>query len=140
MNRLPIACVLVSLLMLCICACIILAGALAWRTLSSANHFRSTLPFSAQDVQTASVDFFPDWSYYLKARLPEEDFARYVQDLELGFCGDEAPYWVVWHTLTAPAWWDPTSDISETYCLKQGDIWALAKYENGYVYLHAFSY
>ena len=131
---------IIVLLCICLPLCGLVGTALISRTVASANHFRSALPFSAQEVQTASVDLFPDWDYYLKAKLPEEDFPRYVQDLELQFCGDDPDFWVAWHGLDTPAWWDPTGDTSETYCLEEGDIWTLAKYESGHVYLRAFSH
>ncbi|MEA3396034.1 MAG: hypothetical protein U9R05_01050 [Chloroflexota bacterium] len=120
--------------------CVLLVGVLVYRTISSENHFRAALPPDARNVQDGSIDLFPDWEYYLKAEISQETFDGYVQDLGLYPCWDQPCSWVGWHTFSSPAWWDPTEDISQTYCTEDGDVWTLAKYEAGQLYLRAFSH
>ena len=125
----------------CVLVCVILGVALVWRTLVSENTYRAALPASAQNVQDTSVDLFPDWEYYLKADISPEEFDAYVQELGVPVCQAEDHIWIGWHTFSAPEWWDPTSDTGKTYCQnRNGDIWEMAKYENGHLYLRAYSH
>ncbi len=120
-----------------LCCCVTVVGGWTWRTWTGERHLEAALPSTARNIQAESVTPFPAWHYYLKAELSADEFAVYVQDLDLVSCTTGG-----WHWLDAPAWWDPAGDISQNYCNAPDapadiDVWV--KYEAGYLYLRAVS-
>jgi hypothetical protein len=105
--------------------------------------FRKQLPWSASDIHEWYWEegFLPDYSYCLKAKMSEEAFLDYVQ--EFGLKKKEMPLeneYVRWSgPRTEESWWDVSTNLDDTYMFidAQGDSWTLAKYENGYLYLHS---
>lgn len=106
-------------------------------------NFRKKLPWSATDVHEWHWEDFliPDYSYCLKAKMSEEAFQDYVQ--EFGLEKKEMPLENKYVNWSGPGpeklWWDVSTNLDDTYMFidAQGDGWTLAKYENGYLYLHS---
>ena len=109
----------------------------------AAWNFRKKLPWSATDVHEWSMTdmFIGDYGYCLKAKMSEEAFLDYVQ--EFGLEKKKMPLdneYVHWSgSLHGEPWWDVSTNLDDTYMFidAQGDGWTLAKYENGYLYLHS---
>jgi hypothetical protein len=109
----------------------------------AAWNFRKKLPWSATDVHEWHWEDFliPDYSYCLKAKMSEEAFLDYVQ--EFGLEKKEMPLENKYVSWSGPredqSWWDVSTNLDDTYMFidAQGDGWTLAKYENGYLYLHS---
>ncbi len=106
-------------------------------------NFRKKLPWSATDVHEWHWEDFliPDYSYCLKAKMSEEAFQDYVQ--EFGLEKKAMPLENKYVSWSGPGeeetWWDVSTNLDDTYMFidAQGDGWTLAKYENGYLYLHS---
>jgi hypothetical protein len=73
--------------------------------------------------------------------MSEEAFLDYVQ--EFGLEKKEMPLENKYVSWSGPredqSWWDVSTNLDDTYMFidAQGDGWTLAKYENGYLYLHS---
>jgi hypothetical protein len=117
--------------------------AVAWHYLTI-SPFRRALPASATEIRDEALDGFPDYSYYLKAKMPREDFEPYCAAIGLSRAtpervSDGAP-WLSWRTRPGVTWWTPSASLDATYERQEGHCWVLAKYENGEVYVTAFSH
>ena len=86
---------------------------------------------------------FVDYAYYLRARMPPDDFDAYVrrlglrehtsQDMILKWTEREIPYGL-------PSWWTATRSADRVYWRQEGDHFVATKYENGYVFVQAWSH
>jgi hypothetical protein len=113
-----------------------------WLTTSS---LRRTLPWSCSDVSDLYVDMFQDYSYYLRARMPANDFARYCTNNGLALHTEQSTYtddtmWLSWTCGESIDWWKPSESLAGTYVSQSGHEWVLAKYEEGYIYVKAWSH
>jgi len=111
---------------------ILVAGAAwyGWYVLTTRHAVRA-LPWSASDVQEHYVDSgFPlyDYTYKMKARMPEEEFPAYVRRLGLPRL-KRSVYWNAWDPGNPP-WWDPSASMSNTYGYQE----QMVKWEKGFVY------
>jgi len=101
---------------------------------------RLALPWSATDIQDdlITAGFLPDFWYVMKARIPEADFAPYVERLQLKpLASARQERSVIWNCSQAP-WWNPTLSMERAW-YRGGKDWAIyAKYEAGWLYV--FSY
>ena len=88
--------------------------------------------------------FLGDAAYKLKARVTHAEFDSAVSHLGL------LPYREVppsTYTNEPPQWmgeldkrWDPTAELEDSFVLKQGRWWQLAKYRNGFLYYQSVRY
>src|SRR6266540_5048671 len=104
---------------------------------SYAEEYRDKLPNDAEETQEHIVDLFPDWDYYLKAKITKEEFDKFVKDLELTHNPIRGEATI---PIKGPDWWNPKLKgltYSRIYKDKQDITWgyASAVYEDGYVYL-----
>lgn len=104
------------------------------------------LPWSAANVQQyyASDPFLGDFTYYLKARMPQEEFEPFVAKLGLTPHAPNRVYpgrieYPGWSSTSATTWWTPSESDAGTFVHQDGDCWILAKYEKGWVFVHASS-
>ncbi len=81
---------------------------------------RNALPSSATEIlEYYKSSGFNDFERLLKARLPANDLEAYLKNLGIfkKFSGanDDAP--IHWPAIASPPpeWWNPESDLSETY-------------------------
>lgn len=102
----------------------------------AASGFAAELPPSARDIREQKVDMFPDWEYYLTARMPEQDCEAWLLKLAqkeslqlttehkwLNGKGDWAP-------ALPPPWWQ-LSDAAAHYHGRQGDVNTCAQCAGG---------
>jgi hypothetical protein len=89
---------------------------------------------------------FPDFDYYLKAKMPREDFEPYCATIGLTphfpgrvYTDGDRLSWRSW-SYHEVDWWDPSESEEGTYVSQEGHDWVFAKYENGEVYVRAFSH
>jgi len=111
--------------------------------------FRKELPWLAGDVHehyTTDI-LLPDYSYYLKAKISEAQFQRYIAKFKLTLHTSDRNYtddtvWLQWdaHDSTPNHWWDPSKTLNNTYVWQGNDTWIFAKYENGYLYLQSLNH
>ncbi len=109
--------------------------------------FQRKLPRYAQDVRVwkHADGFLPDYMYLLRARISQDDFARYAASLNLTPHSptrkyEEGPAEQFMDWGRRDDWWDPSPDLAGTFVDQGQDTWTFAKYENGYVYLKSFNY
>lgn len=108
---------------------------------------RLALPRGSTEVTDLYEDdgFLPDYSYYLKAKLPsKKSFTQYCSDMNLTPHTEQRIYsddtvWLSWNgSLSEPmAWWKPSPSLSGTFVEQIGDYWTMAKYEDGYLYVRS---
>jgi hypothetical protein len=97
--------------------------------------YRKALPLSASEVNEYvwTDGFLPDFSYYLRARITEEQFLNYVARFKLAIDGKRelfaGPHEV--------PWWSPSSGAHEVYELENGDWSMEAIYDNGIMWVMA---
>jgi hypothetical protein len=113
----------------------------------TASDLRRELPWAASEIKEQSYDLFPDYSYFLKAKMPEKDFAKYVGGLGLTLHTSASQYgddmqWLHWPSppFRQLDWWNPTPSLEQTYVQQAGHEWTLVKYEDGYVYATSYSH
>jgi len=98
------------------------------------------LPSSASDLHEFYRDSgFPhyDYTYEMKARMPAEEFPAYAARLGLRPLGNLQAHWGWWPGELA--WWDPAPSMEGTYIEQDDDSGTMAKWENGWVYVVAWS-
>lgn len=120
------------------------------RDVLTESPLRRALPGSATDVHDLYVDMDQDYSYYLAARLPREDFEAYCAGQNLTPHTPERIYtdgteWLDWGAMTLnPSepmdWWLPTESLAGTYVNQQGHHWTMAKWQDGVIYVKAISH
>jgi hypothetical protein len=104
--------------------------------------FRRELPWMTKDIHERywSHGFLPDYSYYLKARITEEQFWRYIAKFKLTPHTSTRQYsespdpWLDWDP-DPYSWWNPSKSLDSTFVWQGHDTWTFAKYERGYLYL-----
>ena len=110
--------------------------------------WRTHLPASATEIKESSWadGFLPDYDYYLRAKITEQEFDTFVGDLGLTphtsdriYSEESALSWSG-HLLEDGSWWSPSSDLSGTFVEEGGTQWTYAKYENGYLYFRSFDH
>jgi hypothetical protein len=47
------------------------------------DEYKSALPKTATNISDKFIDAYPDWSYYLKAKISQEEFNDFVKNLKL---------------------------------------------------------
>jgi len=100
---------------------------------SYASEFRSELPRSAEEIQEHIVDLFPDWDYYLKAKITKEEFDEFTEDLELEHNPIRGEATIPFR---GPDWWKPKlSGFLYSRIYKDDSGYCSAVYEEGDVYL-----
>lgn len=97
--------------------------------------YRKALPWSASQVkeQVWREGFLPDFAYYLRARITEEQFLEYVVRFELESAGKMGYF-------TKPSeaqWWGPTPGEHEVYRLEENGWSMEAVYDNGVIWVKA---
>lgn len=106
---------------------------------------RRALPESASDVHEWFWDdgFLPDYSYYLKARIGPDEFRPYVGKLGLAPYRqppkyEDGDFRINWRSRGSfhEDWWKPSDSLDNTFVSVDGQYWAYAKYEDGYVYVN----
>jgi len=110
--------------------------------------FRKELPLLASDVHEHfyADGFLPDYSYFLKAKMSEQQFQRYIAKFKLTLHTPDRKYsedlWLDWggSHLAPLSWWDPGKTLEHTYVWEGGDTWTFAKYEHGYLYLKSLNH
>jgi hypothetical protein len=111
-----------------------------WRYLNTPPSVRA-LPRSATDIHEYYEDSgFPlyDYARYMKARIPQSEFAAYAKRLGLRprRAGEIPLSWIAGD----PAWWNPTESQEETWRrIDSRDSGVQAKWENGWVYVYDWS-
>lgn len=50
---------------------------------SYADDYKNKLPKTATDISEKIIDLFPDWDYYLRAKITQEDFQEFIRALNL---------------------------------------------------------
>jgi hypothetical protein len=112
---------------------------------------RKALPSTAEDIQEWSwIEPGPlsqDYSYLLRAKISEEEFAVYVNERGLEPyiqpAEDSSDFFISWHPfnsrITHLEWWNPTDSFENTYIISSDSWWEYAKYENGYIFAVAFN-
>ena len=99
------------------------------------------LPESASDVRYVGRDNFPDWDWWLRARLPRAEFHRFAAKIGLQPHVDEDPEesWPASLDLHpfGPDWWDVGDGVRVEYSrhVKGGVVEAA-----GVMYYYAYSY
>jgi hypothetical protein len=115
---------------------------------SSSISWRSSLPETATDIeeQAWSDGFLPDYDYYLRARITESEFEKFVKDLELTPHSDTRIYsessLLSWSgaLIGDKEWWNPTEYLEGTYVKEGGTNWTFAKYEDGFLYFRSLDH
>ena len=100
---------------------------------------RRALPWSASDIREHRVDMFVDYAYYLRARMPHQDFVAYVQRLRLRPQTHEDVA-ISWTKRGLPSWWTATASRDRVHWKQRGDHFVAAKHEDGYVFVQAWSH
>ncbi|MGB6041788.1 MAG: hypothetical protein WBF93_01410 [Pirellulales bacterium] len=137
MKRFGIACLVISCLF---------GLAVAWHFFT-ASLARRSLPWGATEIHEHYSDSgFPHYDFhrYLKARITETEFKAYAAKLNLSRIystekhADLSPRW---GSLDEP-WWTPPASLDGAYFdhIDGDDYFAMAKYDNGYVYFVAMSW
>ncbi|MCX6164388.1 MAG: hypothetical protein NTU73_05925 [Ignavibacteriae bacterium] len=52
------------------------------------TELKYSLPSTATDISDKFIDIFPDWEYYLKAKITQEEFYNYINELGLKIISD----------------------------------------------------
>jgi len=103
---------------------------------------RRKLPFGASHINDLYVERFPDYTYYLRAKISESDFIFYCKkiSLESSISDARSKNEISWVADKEVSWWNPSANVSDTYCraTNDGREWVIAKYENGFIYLTAW--
>lgn len=97
--------------------------------------YRKALPWSASEVKEHvwTEGFLPDFAYYLRARITEEQFLEYVARFELERVDQQ---WYPTKPLEVP-WWGPSPGAHLFYRLED-DGWLMeAIYDNGIIWVKA---
>ncbi|MCX6166146.1 MAG: hypothetical protein NTU73_15010 [Ignavibacteriae bacterium] len=50
---------------------------------SYAEEYKDKLPKTATEISEKIIDAFPDWDYYLRAKITQAEFQKFVEDLNL---------------------------------------------------------
>jgi hypothetical protein len=50
---------------------------------SYGEEYKNYLPKTATEISDKIIDLFPDWDYYLKAKITQEEFQKFVGDIKL---------------------------------------------------------
>jgi len=107
---------------------------------------RRALPAGATEVRGKYVDMFPDFTHFLKARMPRDQFREYVEALGLAaYSADADPGeadWLHWidGAPYSQEWWPPGSELAGTHYSVEGDVITMARYEDGVVYVQQYSH
>lgn len=110
--------------------------------------FNRALPWSARAVRESgwTDGFLPDFSYCLKARVPEAEVGPFLARVGLTEVHSatrvytDHPTWLSWAGPVGgdTTWWDPPPvRAGRTYVSQHGDLWVLADYEAGWLYVSA---
>lgn len=131
------------------CTC----GWLGLRELTAPPEVVRDLPSEAADVHHLSQDLFPDWAFYLTARLADAACRRHVEEhfadlapLDLHAIEEHERHWVHWGTpfdeQDQPVdWWAPAPMTREnTWVHHVGDVWELVQCEGGRIHVYFFSH
>lgn len=127
---------------------IVVAAILGLKTMNQ-WYFRRMLPGSATEVKEwyRTYGMLPDYSYLLKAKIPEEDIMPYIQRFGMTIhtvdrVYEDAPRTPHWqdHFGSGEEWWEPTDDLNTTYVYQKGNEWVMAKHEKGWLYLKALNH
>jgi hypothetical protein len=116
----------------------------------SANEwgFRKKLPRSAKNIHEWSHEdgFLPDYVYFLRAEMSEEQFRLYATSLKLEPYDSQKAYrgpvtTPPWTTAGPADWWNPSGALAGAYVAQIGtDNWTIAKYENKCLYLYSIEW
>jgi len=120
---------------------------------SRSGHFtpswKSELPSTATEVyEEGSGEKIPgDYSYRMRAKVSEEEFADFCKRLEMTLHTedreyDDLEYGFSWEGNPAGCggWWVPTDSTEETFVWQKGHTWSYAKYEDGHLYFGSFKH
>lgn len=111
--------------------------------------FRKALPWTATDIHEWywSETLLPDYSYYLKAKVTENQFRTYVARFGLTPHAPDRAYsessiWLNWESAPESdgGWWNPSDSLDTTFVREGHDTWTFAKFEQGYLYLASLNH
>lgn len=132
-----------SILVLTLMGCRLTQG--LWDLFTSP--FVTALPESASEVQYHSEEIGIDWSFCLKARIPQAEFEPYLAQFpSLQPHSPDRIYTddLMWLDWQFPCdhfdWWRSSDDLSDTYVHQEGDSWTMVKYEDGWLYVNGHSH
>jgi hypothetical protein len=113
---------------------------------STSETYRS-LPWSASEIRQHywGETFLPDYEYFIKAKIPAEEFEPFARGRGLTPHTADRQYSdktrsISWSSAEKLKWWDPSASVEGTYVAQAGDAWVMAKYENGYLYYYAMNH
>ena len=136
MKRIYVGCLALIVVLVLACAGLLLMPSAA----------RRALPWNATDIHEYYSDarFGSDYMRCLKARVTHEGFLEFARRLKLNDKHDPENHrheLVSWPGCAEP-WWDPSPSLEGALFEYTTDktYYAVAKYENGYVYFTAFSW
>jgi len=113
----------------------------------SSLSWKSELPSTATEIQESGwvEGFLPDYSYILRARISDTEFADFCSRLKLTPHSETRTYsddthWLSWTALPnvdGGDWWIPTESLERTFVRQDGSSWSFAKHEDGYLYFQS---
>ena len=101
--------------------------------------FGGELPRSASDIQEQQIDMFPDWEYYVRARMPIQDCGALLAKVasQENLLPVATHRWLDgkgdWGPASPPMWWHPTWPGSHHHG-RQGDVNTCAMCVDGIFY------
>jgi len=106
------------------------------------SNARRKLPASATHIQEYYSDcLIGDFTRLIKAKLPQQDYAKYASNVNLESLFDPVNHQDIESTINlrfgdAPPWWNPPKASGTTYYeYKKGDVFLrVMSYSDGYVY------
>ncbi len=106
--------------------------------------YRKALPRSAEEINELALQpgFIPDYSYFLKAKIKEKEFLKYVEKYDLKPFPEnterpeEYKFWFGTEDIEK-SWWTPSPHSVGSYIKRDDSMFMCAKYENGYIYFKA---
>lgn len=129
-----------------LCSLVIATGSWKWLSLWD---FKKELPWGASEIYEwyQQETLLPDYVYFLRAKISQEEFFKYIKKLDLEKHTDSSSYpdekaglsWAASYGVDTKVW-NPSESLKETYVWQKGHEWVLAKYENGFVYLKALNH
>ena len=107
----------------------------------SVPHVRRALPWSASNIKEYRTEgrWGANYDYYLKAKVPAGEWLPFTRrlDLKRWSHGDLS---ICWPTAGPPLWWTVIGSDAESFWRRDGCHLIAAKYQHGYVFVHATNY
>ena len=99
-------------------------------------------PDSATDVHLYEPDLFPDWGYWLQARVPQDDCEAFLdevypelrEDFDFDRVPEEHRVWSKWRHPDVPWWTSPPMEGSRDWWSGR-DPWSFARCGDGMLHV-----